>query len=56
MSIVVLIPILGPVFFLFAFHMPDPQQSLLKHDVPKGWYVYKYASLKEILEKKDSDS
>lgn len=56
LSVVLLIPIVGPFLYFFANDRTSPQKDCLKNNLPRGWYTDRWISMrplyKEALEEK----
>lgn len=50
-TVVLLVPILGPLLYLFVFDQPGPQPAHLRNDGPRGEYTHAWIGLRGPLRK-----
>lgn len=48
LSMVLLVPVVGPLFYLFANDRTPPQSENLKNDLPRGWCTDRWISVRSI--------
>ncbi len=47
-SLMLLLPCIGPLFFVFVFGMPDPQSVENQNRGPRGDYTHSWISMRNI--------